>query len=187
VYLRRLLRASSLFASAPSPVYGEQDVRLQYRVLDLLWKPAGCLVRFVLVKHPTRGTLILLSTHLELDALQIIKLYGDRFKIEVAFKQAKYTLGAQAYHFWMADMKPIRKGSGDQHLHRASATYRRHVQRKLDAYHRFATLSCVAHGLLQHLAINFRKDVWRSFRSWMRTMNTDGVPSEHVSVSRLAE
>ncbi len=185
LHLRRLLRDSSLFTSAPSPVYGEQGVVLQYRFLDLLWKPARRLVRFVLVRHPTRGNLILLTTHLELDALQVIKLYGDRFKIEVTFKQAKYTLGAQAYHFWMADMKPIRKGSGNQYLHHASATYRQHVQRKLDAYHRFAALSCVAHGLLQHLAINFRKDVWRSFRSWMRTMNPDGVPSEHVVAESL--
>lgn len=185
VHLRRLLRDSSRFTSAPSPVYGEQGVTLRYRVLDLLWKPARRLVRFVLVKHPTRGNLILLTTHLELDALDVIRLYGDRFKIEVAFKQAKYTLGAQAYHFWMADMKPIWKGSGDQHLHRASATYRQHVQRKLDAYHRFAALSCVAHGLLQHLAINFPAAVWRSFRSWMRTMHPERVPSEHVVAESL--
>lgn len=185
VYLRRLLRDSPLFVSAPSPVYGEKGVILQHRHLDLLWRPARGLVRFVLVKHPTRGNLILLTTHLQLDPLQVIKLYGDRFKIEVGFKQAKYTLGAQAYHFWMADMKPIRKGSGDQHLHHESATYRRHVQRKLDAYHRYSALSCAAHGLLLHLAINFREAVWQSFRSWMRTMDPAGVPSEHVVAEAL--
>ena len=185
VHLRRLLRESALFVSAPSPVYGEKNVLLQYRCLDLLWKPARGLVRFVLVKHPTRGRLILLTTHLDLDPLQVIKLYGDRFKIEVGFKQAKYTLGAQAYHFWMADMKPIRKGDGDQHLHHESPRYRRHVQRKLDAYHRHASLACVAHGLLLHLAINFPDAVWRSFRSWMRTMDKTAVPSEHVVAEAL--
>ena len=185
VHLRRLLRDSALFISAPSPVYGEKDVVLQYRCLDLLWKPARGLVRCVLVRHPTRGHLILLTTHLDLDPVQVIKLYGDRLKIEVGFKQAKYTLGAQAYHFWMADMKPIRKGDGDQHLHHESATYRRHVQRKLDAYHRHASLACVAHGLLLHLAINFKDAVWRSFRSWMRTMDTTAVPSEHVVAEAL--
>jgi hypothetical protein len=185
VYLRRLLRDSRLFVSAPSPVYGEKDVVLQYRCLDLLWRPAHGLVRFVLVKHPTRGNLILLTTHLELDPLRVIALYGDRFKIEVGFKQAKYTLGAQAYHFWMADMQPVRKGSGDQHLHHETATYRQHVQRKLDAYHRHASLACVAHGLLLHLAINFSHAVWRSFRSWMRTMNPQQAPSEHVVAEAL--
>ena len=185
VYLRRLLRESPLFIAAPSPVYGEKNVFLEYRCLDLLWKPARGLVRFVLVKHPSRGNLILMTTHLELDALEVIRLYGDRFKIEVGFKQAKYTLGAQAYHFWMADMKPIRKGDGDQHLHHETATYRQHVQRKLDAYHRHASLACVAHGLLLHLAINFPKQVWSSFRSWMRTMDETRVPSEHVVAEAL--
>jgi hypothetical protein len=185
VHLRRLLRDSALFTCAPSPVYGEKNVVLQYRCLDLLWKPAHGLVRFVLVMHPTRGNLILLTTHLELDPLQVIALYGDRFKIEVGFKQAKYTLGAQAYHFWMADMKPIRKGQGDQHLHHASETHRRHVRRTMDAYHRHASLACVAHGLLLHLAINFPDAVWEAFRSWMRTMNTKAVPSEHVVAEAL--
>jgi hypothetical protein len=185
VYLRRLLCDSALFVSAPSPVYGEKDVVLKYRCLDLLWKPAGGLIRFVLVRHPTRGNLILMTTHLELDALQVIALYGYRFKIEVGFKQAKYTLGAQAYHFWMADMKPIRKGDGDQHLHHETATYRRQVQRKLDAYHRHTSLACVAHGLLLHLAINHPDAVWKGFRSWMRTMDTKSVPSEHVVAEAL--
>lgn len=185
VHLRRLLRDSPLFISAPSPVYGEKGVHLQYRCLDLLWKPARGLVRFVLVKHPTRGNLILLTTHLELDALQVIALYGDRFKIEVGFKEAKFTVGAQAYHFWMADMKPTRKGSGNQYLHRETAIYRKHVQRKMDAYHRYASLVCVAQGLLLHLAINFPDTVWQSFRSWMRTMNKQGVPSEHVVAEAL--
>ena len=132
---------SMTYQAAPSPVYGEKNVVLQYRSLDLLWRPARGLIRFVFVKHPTRGNLILLTTHLELDPLEVIALYGARFKIEVGFKEAKYTIGAQAYHFWMADMKPVRKGSGNQYLHHESGIYRDHVQRKMDAYHRYASLA----------------------------------------------
>jgi hypothetical protein len=41
---------------------GESGVTIQYRSVDLLWRPVGHLVRFVLVKHPSRGKLVLLST-----------------------------------------------------------------------------------------------------------------------------
>jgi len=85
----------------------------------------------------------------------------------------------------MADMKPIRKRSGNQYLHHESARYREQVQRKMDAYHRYASLACVAQGLLLHLAVNFRVEVWESFRSWMRTMKTADVPSEHVVAEAL--
>jgi hypothetical protein len=52
---------------ALSPVYGEDKVMLRYRVCDLLWRPAGELVRFVAVIYPTRGPLLLMRTDLSLD------------------------------------------------------------------------------------------------------------------------
>jgi hypothetical protein len=88
VKLKDLARDESQFLSAPSPVYGEQNVTLRYRVIDLIWRPAGRLVRFVIVRHPHRGTIFLLSTDLTLKPLEIILLYGYRFKIELGFRQA---------------------------------------------------------------------------------------------------
>jgi len=180
VRIRNLFKAGSAFLEAPSPVYGEKNLTIQYRVVDLLWRPVGQLVRFVLVKHPSRGMIILMSSSLEFDALTIIRMYGLRFKIEVSFKQAVHTLGTYAYHFWMKPMKPIKRCSGNQSLIAKSAEYRKAVQRKMDAYHRYVQLGCIAQGLLQHLAINFRDVVWASFRSWLRTMNKELVPSEMV-------
>jgi hypothetical protein len=185
VRIRNLFKAGSAFLEAPSPVYGEKDVTIQYRVVDLLWRPVGRLVRFVLVKHPSRGMIILMSSSLELDALAIIRLYGLRFKIEVSFKQAVHTLGTYAYHFWMKPMIPIKRCSGNQSLVGKSDEYRKAVQRKMDAYHRYVQLGCIAQGLLQHLAINFRDVVWASFRSWLRTMRKDLVPSEMVVAAAL--
>jgi hypothetical protein len=43
----------------------------------------------------------------------------------------------------------------------------------------------IAQGLLLHLAINFRKTVWSEFKSWLRTMKTDLVPSEMVVAHAL--
>lgn len=186
VQLSALWTQKNKFKTASSPVYGERDVKIQYRVVDLLWRPVGRLVRFVLVVHPKRGRIILLSSDLDLDPIRIIALYGYRFKIESSFKQALHTLGAYAYHFWMLDMIPLsRKRSGDQYLHRCSPDYRRLVYRKMDAYHRFVQLACIAQGLQQYLALHFRAKVWRNFKSWMRTMKPLDPPSEAVVAQAL--
>jgi len=168
------------FTPAPSPVYGEKDVLIEYLCVDLLWRPVGRLVRFVLVKHPARGNIILLSTLLTMLPLDVLRLYSLRFKIESAFRQAVNTLGAYFYHFWMKDMKPIGKGSGDQFMHRQSDDYRAAVRRKIKAYHAWAQLACITQGLLLHLAINHHSAVWGKFRSWLRTMRPDLAPSELV-------
>jgi hypothetical protein len=171
--------------SAASPVYGEHNVTLQLRSLDLLWKPVGILVRFVLVDHPIRGKCILMTTDLSLDPLKVIQLYGLRFKIELGFKQAVRTLGTYAYHFWMSDMKPLRRRNGNQYLHRQSQRYRDNVRRKLDAYHRFVHAGIVAQGTLQYLATTFPALVWESFGSWLRTIRPGIPPSELVCAAAL--
>jgi hypothetical protein len=173
------------FTNAPSPVYGENNVVVRYRVMDLMWRPVGHIVRFVIVHHPQRGTIFLLCTDLTLEPMQILQLYGFRFKIEVGFKQAVHVIGAHAYHFWMSEMKPIRRGTGDQYLHRTTKPYRDAIRRKLLAYHVHIQLGAIAQGLLQHLAINHTAAVWNGFRSWLRTMNEAMPPSELVVASAL--
>ena len=106
VRLRSLLEDTKGLQQANSPVYGERRVVIQYKVRDLLWRPAGRLVRFVAVIHPTRGSCLLMCTDTSLAAIEIIRLYGLRFKIEHTFKQAVRLIGSFSYHFWMSDMKP---------------------------------------------------------------------------------
>ena len=103
IKLKSLFKDLDAMQSAPSPVYGEKKVTIQYRACDLLWRPAARLVRFVLVIHPTRGSLLLMGTDLSLSPIDIIPLYGLRFKIEHGFKQAVNVVGAFGYHFWMLD------------------------------------------------------------------------------------
>ncbi len=141
------------FSSVPSPVYGERNISVRFKSVDLLWKPAGAMVRFVLVDHPTRGRIILLSTDLTMEAQEIILLYSLRFKIEVAFKQAVHSVGSFGYHFWMAAMRPLKRRNGNQYLHRTTEKYRRQVQRKMHAYHVFVQTGMIAQGMLQYLAM----------------------------------
>lgn len=185
--LKSLLNDPQARQAAVSPVYGEHDVTLQYRVCDLLWRPAGRLVRFVAVVHPSRGTCLLMSTDVSLHAVEIIRLYGLRFKIEHGFKQAIHVIGSFAYHFWMRDMKPLRRRNGNQYLHRASAEYRDAIKRKMHAYHVFIQAGIVGQGLLQYLAVVFPALVWNSFGSWLRTVRPGIPPSELVVATALRQ
>ncbi|MEW5947325.1 MAG: hypothetical protein AB1742_14125, partial [bacterium] len=63
-------------------------------------------------------------------------------------RQAVGTLGAYFYHFWMKDMKPIRKGSGDQYMHRESDDYRAAV--------------CRARGVSTTQYYNWRDELFKS-------------------------
>lgn len=180
VKLISLFKDEENMNEAKSPVYGENNVTLRYRVSDLLWRPIGIKVRFVFVLHPTRGKCILMCTNFELTALEIIELYGLRFKIEVSFKQAVHTVGSYLYHFWMAGMTPLRRKNGDQYMHHKTKEYRDAIRRKLDAYHRFIQVGLIAQGIMIAIATTAPRLVWSSFGSWLRTIRYEKCPSEMV-------
>ncbi len=184
IQLNCLFHNPKTMPRAASPVYGEKGVTIQYRLCDLLWHPARQLVRFVAVSHPTRGSFLLMSTDTSLSAIDIIRVYGLRFKIEHTFKQAIHVIGSFTYRFWMSDMKPLRPHNGNQYLHHESCSYRQHVKRKLHAYHAFIQAG-ICHGLLQYLAVAFPQLVWNSFGSWLRTIRPGIAPSEFVVANAL--
>ena len=128
-----------------------------------------------------------MCTDTTLSAIDIIRLYGLRFKIECSFKQAVRQIGSFAYHFWMMDMIPLRYRNGNQYLHRKSADYRSRVKRKIRAYHAFIQAGVVAQGLLQYLAVVAPKLVWESFGSWLRTIRPGIPPSEFVVANALRQ
>jgi len=114
-----VLRQKKKFLKAPSPVYGETGVVLRYYTFDLIWRPFGPAGALCLVIHPTRGRLVLLSTDLTLEGLEIIRLYGWRFKNRSQLQAGHPTPSAltpttSGCRTW------TRSGAGDgaQHTHR---------------------------------------------------------------------
>ena len=170
---------------ADSPVYGERGVTIRFLCRDLMWRPLHRIVRFVLVDHPTRGRLIFIVTDLSMPGIEVIRLYGLRFKIELSFKQALRVIGVYAYHFWMQAMVKLPRCGGTQHLHRKTDRYRHAVRRKIRAYHLHIQLGLIAQGILQYLAVTYPRQVWNSFGSWLRTIRPGIPPSEFVTSAAL--
>ena len=77
-------------------------------------------------------------------------------------------------------MTPIHRGSGKQYVQRKPETYRAQIRRKLAAYERHIQLGLIAQGLLQYLAVSFRRVTWFNFHSYIRTASPQKPPSEWV-------
>lgn len=177
VKLKQLFKQTALFKHAAITLYGKTE-NVRYLSIDLMWQ--GIYVRFVLTIMPDGKRAILLSTDLSLDPEYIIFAYGLRQKIEVSFQSLIHILSGFCYHFWMKAMTKIKRGSGDQYLHRASDDFRQKVFGKIESYERFVNITAIALGTLQLLAIQYHELIWDRFPVWLRTLPKHGCPSEHV-------
>jgi len=171
------------FLSAQARVYQQQEI-VRYLVLDLIWKPAKGLVRFILIET-SRGRLILMSSDLTLGALQALGLYTARVRIESLFASVKNLLGGLAYHFWSKYLSPVsrRPARGTQPAPVSSRPER--TANTLAAIEKFMALHLIVLGTLQLLSATFAQAVRQHAQCWLRTPS-GSVPSDFVCRTALA-
>jgi hypothetical protein len=151
---------------------------VSFLCLDLIWKPAGEKIRFVLVADGTER-FILMCSDSTLSAPDIVRAYSLRFKIEVSFKVLKHLMGAFYYRFWTSAWPRIGKRTLSDLSGIDDSRRQRLIQEAADAIEAFANFGCIATGILQIIALNFHQTIWRQYAGWLRTV-TSTVPSEEV-------
>lgn len=157
----------------------QKNGKFRYRCRDLYWSAAKRIVRFVIAEHESKGKIILMSSKLDLAPIIMLELYSKRWLIETGFKTAVHEIGTFSYHYWMKGMKPQGRKT-KQYIHRESKEYRTQIEKKIKTYQTHVAFGCIVQGLMQHLAINFSKDVFNGFNGWLRTIRNDIKPSEII-------
>ena len=154
---------------------------VSFLCLNLIWKPVGEKIRFVLVVDGTER-FILMCSDLTLPAPDIILAYSYRFKIEVSFKVLKHLMGAFFYRFWTSAWPRIGKRTSSDLSEVSDSRRQRLIQQTTNAIEAFANFGCIATGILQIMALNFHQTIWRKYAGWLRTV-TSTIPSEEVTRS----
>lgn len=158
---------------------------VSFLCLDLVWKPVGEKIRFILVVDGSER-FILMCSDLTLSALDIIRAYSYRFKIEVSFKMLKHLMGVFFYRFWTSAWPRIGKATASDLSAVNDPRMKRLIQQSTNAIEAFANFGCIATGVLQIIALNFHKTIWRKYSGWLRTV-TSTVPSEEIVKSVIQQ
>ena len=165
------------FEQTTIAAYG-QFKEVTFLCLDLIWRPIGEKVRFVLVRDGAEK-FILMSSDIELSASDIIRAYSYRFKIEVNFKVLKHLMGAFFYRFWTSAWPKIGTHNVSDISSMDDPRSRRLIRQAANAIEAFINFGCIATGILQILSLNFHETIWGKYRGWLRTV-TSTIPSEEV-------
>ena len=176
VYLRDLAAEDCGYVDADSPVYGEAGILIQYKELVLMAKSLARAVKYVIVKHPVRGTIFLVATDLYMEPLDVVKAYGLRFKIEVTFKSAVRSVGAFAYHFWSVAFKRDSAMKGDIDMSAFTSKEKDAIHKKMKSYHLHMLIGHIAQGIAQVLAVEMPEVISKLDSEYRRTICE--MPSE---------
>ncbi len=73
-----------------------------------------------------------------------------------------------------------RAGPQNLRLQDYSETIQTQISAKVEAFERFINLNAIALGMLQVLALEMPKTIWRHFPLWFRSLPKHGYPSERI-------
>ncbi len=174
---------SDEFTRTDHPVTGK---KIEWLCQNLFWPPSKTMIRFLWIKQGKKRYL-LMTSDLELNPITFIQIYSLCGKIEVLFGALKNVIAGFGYRFWTKfspklKKKKVRKKDKTKEMTRAlSEKSLRKMAKAMEAMERFVTLSSIALGILQYLAIHFTDEIWEIHRktSWLRTYSSS-IPSEEV-------
>ena len=172
------------FEQTTIELYG-QSKTVSFLCLDLIWKPIGEKLRFVLVCDGSER-FILICSDLSLLAADIIRAYSYRFKIEVSFKVLKHLIGVFFYRFWTRAWPRIGKRTESDLSASDDARSQSLIRQTTNAIEAFVNFGCIATGILQIVSLNFNQTIWEKYLGWLRTV-TSTIPSEEIVKNVIQE
>ncbi len=152
---------------------------ITFLAVNLLWKPTGEKIRFVLAVT-SRGPIVLMCGDLCLDPLSALRIYCMRIRVEIMFDMLKNLLCAFSYRFRSKRMpRHSRKPEKNKDLITPSSEDIKTVKLCQDAYERFTMSAAIALGILQLIALKYPQAVRSRFDVYMRTRSRE-PPSERT-------
>ena len=168
IALRDLFNNLDVFTQTTMTMY-DKETKVLYLCRDLLWRPVGKLVRFVLV-YSNESPCILMTSDLGMPPEEVIRNYGVRFKIETSFSEQKNDMGGFAYHFWSKSLPKRSKWTKTEMPSESTDVER--VKKTVQAISTFVSLNTIATGIMMLMAFEHSREIWTAHPGWLRTIRS---------------
>jgi len=178
VTLRNLFDDLHLFSKMNCRIYGKVE-EVSIMAINLLWKPTGRMVRFVLAVT-SRGPIVLMCSDLNQNPVIALELYCARTRVEIMFDMLKNLISAFRYRFWSKLMpRHSRKPKKNKDLKKPSSQALHNVEVCWEACERFVMLGAISLGLLEMIALRYTNSIWNCYDGFLRTRSRE-LPSERT-------
>ena len=167
-----------LFSKMTCGIYGKVE-EVSIMAINLLWKPTGRMIRFVLAVT-SRGPIVLMCSDLNQNPVIALELYCARTRVEIMFDMLKNLISAFRYRFWSKLMpRHSRKPKKNKNLKKPGLQALHNVGVCWEACERFVMLGAISLGLLQMIALKYSNSIWNCYDGFLRTRSRE-LPSERT-------